>query len=98
MSSSSDVHVTKDGEGRYVARSTTIANCIGYGSTESEALEELQWVREDLTRPNAPQLVQEADGMWLAQSSVYPIAVGRGATPAEALAKIREEELVVSSR
>ncbi|NUP14443.1 MAG: hypothetical protein HOW73_51085 [Polyangiaceae bacterium] len=85
------VRVIKEADGRLAARTKAMPTCVGYGSTDAEALSDYFAVRTELERRDAPVLEQEG-GVWTAQSRRYPGCVGRGDRPSRAIAEVRKME------
>lgn len=88
MANRDDLQVSRDHQGRFVARAKQLPNCMGYGKSEPEAIAELHAVRATLYRPNGPRLSEEPTGQWRAESTIHPNMMGCGDTPAKALAAL----------
>ncbi|NUP05300.1 MAG: type II toxin-antitoxin system HicB family antitoxin [Polyangiaceae bacterium] len=92
MKSGRGVRVVRQDDGKLAARLPGRPECVGYGTTDVEAIAELFAVRTELEGHDAPRLRPADDGGWWAESARHPGCTARGETPAEAIAAVRRME------
>lgn len=86
------VRVSREPDGRIAARLPDLLGCIGYGTSDVEALAEFFTVRTQLEGQDAPRLRPAEDGGWWAESRRYRDCAARGESPARAIAELRKLE------